>query len=126
MSSGKAGRKFDLEERLIEYVIQISNIVDVMYRTFLGKNIAVQITRSSSSTALNYGEAQGAESSKDFIHKLKIGLKELKESRISLKIAKKKPLVKNTDIIVAALKETEELIAIIYKSIQTSKRNMQN
>lgn len=126
MSSNSVVRKFDLEERFIDYVILISNIVDALDNSYLGKNIASQLTRSSISPALNYGEAQGAESSKDFIHKLKIVLKELKESRISLKIAKKKPLVKHIEIIDIALKETEELIAIIFKSIQTTKRGMQN
>lgn len=126
MSSNSVVRKFDLEERFIDYVILISNIVDALDNSYLGKNIASQLTRSSISPALNYGEAQGAESSKDFIHKLKIVLKELKESRISLKIAKKKPLVKHIEIIDIALKETEELIAIIFKSIQTTKREMQN
>lgn len=124
MSDFKTNRKYDLEERFIDYAIMVSNIVDAMDNSFLGKNIAGQITRSSTSPALNYGETQGAESAKDFIHKLRIVLKELKESRISLKIAKKKPLLKDTDKIDIALKETEELVAIVFKSIQTAKLRM--
>ena len=89
-------KKFDLEDRFIDYVIDVSNIVDVIDNSKLGNHISGQLTRSSSSPALNYGEAQSAESRKDFVHKLKIVLKELKESRIGLKIIERKPLI--TDI----------------------------
>ncbi len=119
-------RKFDLEDRLIDYAIEISNIVDEIDNSKLGNLISGQLIRSSSSTALNHGEAQSAESKRDFIHKLKIVLKELKESRICLKIIQKKPLVTNASKLVQRLKETEELIAIIFKSIETAKFNMQN
>jgi four helix bundle protein len=117
-------KKFDLEERLIDYVIMISNLTDKIDKTMLGIYIANQLIRSGTSPALNYGEAQSAESRKDFIHKMKIVLKELKESRISLKIAKQKPLVTKPEEILTILKETEELIAIIYKSIETAKTNL--
>ncbi|MCF6331811.1 MAG: four helix bundle protein [Draconibacterium sp.] len=79
-------RKFNLEDRFIEYVIGISTIVDYVDNSKLGNHISGQLIRSGSSPALNYGEAQNAESRKDFVHKLKIILKELKESRICLKI----------------------------------------
>ncbi len=79
-------RKFNLEDRFIEYVIGISTIVDYVDNSKLGNHISGQLIRSGSSPALNYGEAQSAESRKDFVHKLKIILKELKESRICLKI----------------------------------------
>ncbi len=117
-------KKFDLEDRFIDYTIGISIVVDEIDNSKLGTYISNQLIRSGSSPALNYGEAQSAESRKDFVHKLKIVLKELKESRICLKIIERKPLVsskKNSSLI---LKETEELIAIIYKSIETAKSNM--
>lgn len=117
-------RKFDLEDRLIDYTIIISEIVERFDKSILGYQIGKQLIRSSSSPALNYGEAQSAESRKDFIHKLKIIQKELKESRICLKIADRKPLSKDKKALSIALKETEELNAIIYKSIQTTKSNM--
>ena len=117
-------RKFDLEDRFIDYVIAISNIVDDIDNSKLGNHISGQLIRSGSSPALNYGEAQSAESRKDFVHKLKIILKELKESRICLKIIQRKPLITDIPKVVPVLKETEELIAIIYKSIETAKSNM--
>jgi four helix bundle protein len=119
-------KKFDLEDRFIDYVIDVSNIVDVIDNSKLGNHISGQLTRSSSSPALNYGEAQSAESRKDFVHKLKIVLKELKESRIGLKIIERKPLITDITKVAPVLKETEELIAIIYKSIETAKSNMDN
>ncbi len=72
-------KKYDLEERFIDYAIIVSEIVDIIENSKLGNHISGQLIRSSSSPALNYGEAQGAESRKDFIHKLKVILKELKE-----------------------------------------------
>jgi len=117
-------KKYDLEERLIDYSIRISNVVDKIDNTKLGVYIAGQLIRSGTSPALNYGEAQSAESRKDFIHKMKIVLKELKESRISLKIIERKPLISNTKKLLNIIKETEELIAIIYKSIETAKLNI--
>jgi len=119
-------KKFDLEDRFIDYVIDVSIIVDEIDNSKLGNHISGQLTRSSSSPALNYGEAQSAESRKDFVHKLKVVLKELKESRISLKIIERKPLIRDVKKVVPVLKETEELIAIIYKSIETAKSNMDN
>ena len=119
-------KKFDLEDRFIDYVIEVSNIVDETDNSKLGNHISGQLTRSSSSPALNYGEAQSAESRIDFVHKLKIVLKELKESRICLKVIERKPLITDTVKVVPVLKETEELIAIIYKSIETAKSNMNN
>ena len=118
-------KKFDLEDRFIDFTIRISNVVDEIDDSKLGTNIAGQLIRSGSSPALNYGEAQSAESRKDFVHKMKIILKELKESRICLKIIERKPLITNAKKLAPIMKETEELIAIIYKSIETAKSNMQ-
>lgn len=97
-------RIFDLEDRFIDYSIRISNVVSEIDNSKLGTHIAGQLIRSGSSPALNYGEAQSAESRKDFIHKLKIILKELKESRICLKIIERKPLISNTKKIASIMK----------------------
>ena len=117
-------RKYDLEDRFIYYAISISNIADEIENSKFGNHIGGLLIRSGSSPALNYGEAQSAESRKDFVHKLKIVLKELKESRVCLKIIKMKPLIKDIKLLIPILKETEELISIIYKSIETAKLNM--
>lgn len=116
-------KKYDLEERLIDYAILISEVVDKIDNSKLGIYISGQLIRCGTSPSLNYGEAQSAESRNDFVHKMKIVLKELKESRICLKISYKKPLVQKPDELIPVLKETEELIAISFKSIETAKRN---
>jgi len=85
-----ANTKYDLEERLIDFAVIITDIVEALPNTRLGNYIAGQLVRSGLSPALNYGEAQSAESRNDFIHKMKIILKELRESMISLKIIERK------------------------------------
>ena len=74
--------------------------------------------------ALIYGEAQAAESPADFIHKIKLVLKEIRESRVSLRIIIEKPVIKN-DLLLLALMECNELMAIFLKSIETAKKNNQ-
>jgi four helix bundle protein len=79
-------KKYDLEDRLIDFAINCSDIVEELPLSKLANHIGGQLIRSSSSSALNYGEAQSSESSNDFVHKLKVVLKELRESRVCLKI----------------------------------------
>lgn len=86
--------KFDLEERLIQFAVLIIEITESLNNTRAGNHIAGQLVRSGTSPALHYGEAQSAESRNDFIHKLKILSKELRESLVSLKIIKKVSLTK--------------------------------
>jgi four helix bundle protein len=71
--------KFDLEERLIEFSVLVIEIVNEMPKTRAGNHLSGQLVRSGTSVSLNYGEAQSGESRKDFIHKMKIVLKELRE-----------------------------------------------
>jgi len=116
-------RKFDLEDRLIDFAISISEIVEILPNTKFGNQIGGQLIRSGTSPALNYGEAMSAESTNDFIHKLKIILKELRESFVCLKIIKRKPLIQTSENLELVYKENNELIAIFVKSIQTAKTN---
>ena len=81
-----------------------------------------RIIRSGTSPAPNYGEAQTAESAADFIHKLKVALKELRESGIWLRIIAKAHMVKSASLLTPLLHETDELIAIAFTSIQTAKQ----
>jgi four helix bundle protein len=115
-------KKYDLEDRLIDFAIQCSDIVEELPQTKLANHIGGQLIRSSSSGALNYGEAQSAESSNDFVHKLKVVLKELRESRVCLKIILRKPLLPS-ERVQPTLDECNELIAIFLKSIETANRN---
>jgi four helix bundle protein len=115
-------RKFDLEDRLMDFTCRMIDVVEALPDSRAGNYIAGQLIRCCHSPTFNYGEVQAAESRSDFIHKLKICLKELKECRTALKIIRKKGLItphKLDDI----YKETEELIAIIAKSIDTAVRN---
>ncbi len=78
--------EFDLEERLVDFAARCIKVAQSLPRSFSGQHLSGQLTRSGTSPALNYGEAQGAESRKDFIHKMRVCLKELRETRICLKI----------------------------------------
>jgi four helix bundle protein len=89
-----------------------------------GNHLSGQLVRSGTSVSLNYGEAQSAESRKDFIHKMKIILKELRETFVCLKLIDECKLFKLEKDIIAAKKENNELIAIFVKSIETAKKNL--
>lgn len=116
-------KKYDLEERLIEFAVLIIKLAESLNNTKAGNHIAGQLVRSGTSPALQYGEAQSAESRNDFIHKLKILLKELRESLVALKIIKRVSLISKIDLLEKALVECNELIAIFVKSIETAKKN---
>ena len=83
-------KKFDLEDRLIRFACSCLDICDILPNTKAAQNLAYQLSKSSTAAALIYGEAQAAESPADFIHKMKIVLKEIRESRINLRIIKEK------------------------------------
>lgn len=113
--------KFDLEERLIDFSVIIIDISESLPNTRAGNHIAGQIVRSGSSPALNYGEAQDAESNQDFIHKIKVVLKELRETFVALKIIRKANLYRNDSNLEIALKENNELIAIFVATVKTAR-----
>lgn len=98
-------------------------VVEALPKTRTGNYLAGQIIRSCHSPTFNYGEAQAAESSDDFIHKLKVVLKELKECRTALKIITRKNYIIPASKLSSIFKETEELIAIIARSIITAQSN---
>jgi len=121
----KKEKKFDLEDRLIDFVLEIDQIVEDLPNTRLGNYIAGQMIRSGTAPALIYGEAMAAESRNDFIHKMKIILKELRETFICLKIIKRKPLITPYSKVEPTYNENNELISIFVKSIQTAKSNLE-
>ena len=114
---------YDLEERLIDFAVQVISIGEELPRTEAGRYLSGQIIRSGMSPALVYGEAQSAESRKDFIHKISIMLKELRETRINMKIILKKGFLKDGNLLSNGLQEVDELISIFVKSLQTAKKN---
>ena len=81
--------KYDLEERLVDYSATIIDLIDTLPSNRACNHISGQLVRSGTAPAFSHGEAQSGESRKDFIHKMKIGLKELRESRIAIKVIKK-------------------------------------
>jgi four helix bundle protein len=120
----KPQRKYDLEERLINFALQTMGVSQNVQDTYNATNLANQLVRSGSSVALNYGEAQGAESRKDFIHKLRIVQKELRETQVCLKMLERGKLLNQNADCQDEIKECGELVAIITASITTSKRGL--
>jgi four helix bundle protein len=116
-------RKYDLEDGLIEFTCRMIEVVEALPNTRSGSYIAGQLIRSCHSPTFNYSEAQAAESINDFIHKLGLVLKELKECRTALKIIRKKEMITPVSKLDGIYMETEELIAIIAKSVKTAKKN---
>ena len=116
-------RRFDLEDRLLEFASAVIDLSESLPATRAGNHVAGQVLRSGTSPYPNHGEAEAAESREDFIHKLKICLKELRETRRWARLIKRKGWVKNETTLLFILKESEELVRIFHSSIQTAKRN---
>lgn len=112
--------KYDLEDRLIQFAVDVILACGKLDGNFASLHLSKQLIRSTTAVALNYGEAQSAESARDFLHKMKICLKELRESLINLKIQKGANLIKDIEKLDYLLKENNELIAIFVSSIRTS------
>lgn len=117
--------KFDLEDRLIDFAARCIKVAQSLPNKRAGQHLCDQLTRSGTSPALNYGEAQAAESRKDFVHKMKISLKELRETLVCLKIIVRSELL-GSDRLEPLIEETNELISIFVTSIRTAKQNMEH
>ena len=115
-------KAYDLEERLLEYSVRIIKIDEQLPKTRTGNHVAGQLLRSGTSAYPNHGEAQAAESPKDFIDKIRISLKELRETQRWLKLIQHVPLIKNSEQLNDPLQETEELIRIFVTSIKTAEK----
>ena len=123
MNQTKAIRVYDLEERLLIYSADIIKLVEKLPDTRSGNHIAGQLLRSGTSPYPNHGEAQAAESQNDFIHKLKVSLKELRESKRWLLLIRHLEMIKDIELVQVLLTETEELIKIFVSSIKTAEKN---
>jgi len=115
-------RKFDLDDRLINFAVAVIKIAESLPKSLAAVHIAGQLVRSCTSPALNYGEAQSAESRNDFIHKMKVSAKELRETFNCLKLIQKLKWHKADDLN-QLLDENNQLISIFVKSIETAQRN---
>ena len=116
--------KKDIENRLIKFSVRNYELTGKIMKNDYSVYLSNQLIRSSTSAALNYGEAQGAETTKDFIHKIGVVIKELRESRVNLKIIKESLLCKDLNNLDSLLLENDELIAIFYVTIKTSKERL--
>jgi four helix bundle protein len=115
-------RTFDLNERLTNFAAAIISFSEKLTNSFAGRHLGGQIIRSGTAPALHYGEAQAGESKKDFIHKMKTALKELRETLNALTIIKKVNWVDQA-YLDPILDENNQLISIFVKSIKTALRN---
>jgi len=112
----------ELENRLIDFSIQVVNLIQSLPEDRITNHLSGQLLRSATSPALNYGEAQGSESKKDFVHKLGVVLKELRESLNCLKILAGTNYIKTESPV---MKECNELVSIFVKSVETNKKKME-
>ncbi|MEI6408848.1 MAG: four helix bundle protein [Bacteroidota bacterium] len=115
-------KAIELETRLIEFASRVIDMAEKMPKTFAAKHIGSQIIRSATSPALNYGEAQGAESKEDFVHKMKICLKELRETLICLKLIEQRGWFAQGKLS-GLIKENNELVSIFVASAKTATKN---
>ena len=111
----------ELESRLISLSVEIEKICRGLIKGYMSEHLSKQIIRSSTSAALNYGEAQAAESKNDFIHKISIVLKELRETQISLSLLSGSINENQKQQMQTCQKECDELVAIFHKTVMTAK-----
>ena len=117
---GRQSRADELEERLIDFAVRVVNLSASLPKTPAGKHVAGQIMRSGTSPAPNYGEARGAKSHADFIHKLRIVLKELNETSIWLRVIERSQMLRK-ELIVDIVGENRELCRILTASLRTAR-----
>lgn len=115
-------KAFDLQQRLLEYAANIIRLVETLPNTKAGNHVGGQLLRSGTSPLSNHGEAQSAESVGDFVHKMSICLKELRESLRWMKLIKLVPLVKSPAATDELLVEIDGMIRIFFASINTAEK----
>jgi four helix bundle protein len=108
--------KYDLEERLIDFAVRIIRTAESLPKSKVGNHVAGQLVRSGTSPAPNYGEAQSAESRADFVHKMKLSLKELRETKVWLSMVVRADLIKSAIKLAPIIDENDQLIAIFVSS----------
>ena len=113
--------KYDLEERLLDFSAEIIRLAERLPNTPAGRHVSGQLIRSGTSPMAHHGEAQAAESRNDFVHKMKIGHKELRESIRWIKLIQRVLMVDAPDSVDSHRRENDELIRIFYASIRTAK-----
>jgi four helix bundle protein len=117
-----ARTKYDLEDRLLTFTASVVRLADSLPNTKAGNHIAGQLLRCGTSPLANHGEVEAAESRKDFLHKLRICLKELRETWRWLRLIGRLELSRDGQLR-APLAEVEELIRIFAASVRTTEKN---
>jgi four helix bundle protein len=112
----------ELTDRLLDYAVRAGHVVDALPETRLGRHIASQLVRSATSPAPNYDEGCAAESTADFAHKLNVALKEMRESRLWLRMILRAQLLREVKV-ADLLDEADQLCRILGKSVVTARRN---
>jgi four helix bundle protein len=125
IESNRPKRNYDLEDRLLEFASAIIDVSEKLPNTRAGNHVAGQILRSGTSPYGNHGEAQAPESAEDLIHKMKICLKELRETRRWARLIARKNWLGQDAQLAFVLTESEELIRIFDASVQTAEHNRQ-
>jgi len=115
---------YNLEERLLNFAAKIVELCNFPYTTYAAQHISRQLLRSGTSPLANHGEAESSESTKDFIHKLSLSLKELRESNRWLLLIQKTKVFPNAHHLPHLLDETDQLIRIFVTSIKTAKKRL--
>jgi four helix bundle protein len=113
----------ELEERLIKFAIDCIKLTSMAKKSYASDHMNGQLIRSATSPPLNYSEARAGESHRDYIHKMQICLKELRESRTNLRIQIGTNFYEAKEFINELLIEANELVLIFSKSVSTSKKN---
>ena len=111
----------ELEDRLVSLAVSIDSLCKGLDNGYMSQHLSTQIIRSSTSAALNYGEAQAAESKNDFIHKASIVLKELRETQINLKLLTGSIKESHMGQMESCKNECNQLVAIFHKTVMTAK-----
>jgi len=124
-NKNKTSYALEIEDRLIEFTSRVMDMADALPKSYAGKIIGNQIVRSGTSPALNYGEARSAESRDDFVHKMKVCLKELRETHVCLKIIDKRKWFPEKRL-TPLLEECNELVAMFVASTKTAAGKSQN
>ena len=115
-----ASHRFDLEERLLEFAAAVVRFSRLIERSTAGLHVSNQLLRSATSPLANHAEAEAAKSRRDFVHRLRTSLQELRESHRWLRLIQKVPLTKQIGQLESLLQETDQLIRIFYASIRTA------
>ena len=118
-----AARRYDLEDRLLQFSARVIKLTDSLPSSRAGNHVAGQLLRSGTSPLPNHGEAEAAESRNDFIHKMLICLKELRESRRWLRLVICVPMIDPVSRVEPLVSECEELIRIFFVSVRTARGN---